>query len=156
MKKIKWLFVIISVFLFNCESRDFYSRPYDESGPARIPMIKPYVIESYDSGNNWFIHMKSRFGTIPSPKLIGVKDSVFVVYVEKRFEPNVNKKISEIWYVVDTKSKSEMAFITKEQFTLALDSLNVSNLKLYDIKKVFADFEKEHGSLPLEWPHGEK
>jgi hypothetical protein len=152
MKNLLLFLLPVGFFLTNCESTDFYSTK-EYRGNPRIPMIKPYIVKSNDSGNNWSLELK--FTTISAPKLIGVKDSVFAVFVERDFAPGFTSGLSNTWYIVDTRSDSEMACDSKERYKIILDSLGVLDLELYDVMYVYDGFNKESGVLPEGWPKGE-
>lgn len=104
-------------------------------------MIKPYVVKSNDSGNNWSINLNSSW--IREPKRIGVKDSVFAVF---GYGPR--------WVIVNTETDTEITCGSNERCQEILDSLGVSDLKFYDVNFVF-DMIVGEGKLPPEWPQKE-
>lgn len=152
MKKIKLLLIILTVIVI-CwllfKEKGFYE--YSKNGDYyRIPMIEPIEIRSYDYGNNWFYRfqfhsIKSQFD-ITNISSIGIKDSLVFLY---------RGGWKETWVIVDINNSNEILFTAEESFNKYLQKSKINEVKLYDVKSVFKEFDIT-GNLPNEWPCNKK
>ena len=147
---------ILAIFLIclcvNCSEPSFYEYSWDQD-ECRVPLIKPYQLYSYNSGKSWFFDLLTHKYTAGNQThgitSIGIKDSLIILYIDKPELPDFND--TPAWIIVDTESKSEVAFDSEAGYKTALDSLKIDKVNLYDVKKVFEKFNDNY-TLPPEWP----
>jgi len=151
------IFSLFCFLFFSCDwksnnvEENFYS--YSRKGDLyRIPIIKPYEINSADNGFTWIMDFKGNnppsllgTGAIDS---IGVKESYFVLFNKRA---DLRTGMTKAWFLVDALAKDEKVFTTEEEYKNYLETKKLGHIKMYKITDVFKEFDTNK-KLPQEWP----
>ena len=156
MKRILYysLLIISSIVLNSCGNKDFFE--YSRTGDVcRIPIIKPLEVTSYSDGNTWFLNLPfqtiKNYKIIDNVTLIGIKDSIISVYSQETYISQYSR-MTQAWFIIEMNRKKEIVFDNEKEYKEELNKLSIDEIKLYDVKQVFNDFDLKK-ELPVEWNH---
>ena len=149
------LITLCLFILYSCSETGFYEYASD-MGNFRIPMIKPYEMQSYNAGVDWFFELPPKKKCLVGQQIhyitqIGIYDSLILFHTDMPNRTDNFPLDRHAWFILDTETKKEIRFTSEVSYKLALDSMRIGAVKLYDINKVFSDFGTT-GKWPAEWP----
>lgn len=135
----------------NEEQDSFYNR--DNWGLIRMPLIKPYVVETAESKSEstWGIKFVHSFGTY-NIKRVAVQDSIVFLRsgkVDERDDSTLvnSENVSKAWFVINTRNQVEKGFDNELAFKNYIKENNYPLPHWYSIDSL----SKSLGSGRLLW-----
>ena len=146
------LIVTIVVIISNLE-KGFYEYTKSDSDLYRIPLIKPYEINSGDPlGRDWTAMNKSlitfsgySFGVHVDS--VTLNNNLIIMYTNEIVSTNGNY---EAWLIFDTVEKKGYIFKKRQEFLNQLKKHNINTFKFYDPESIFKEYSTTL-RLPNEW-----
>jgi hypothetical protein len=121
------------------ERQDKFYTETERGYLSRIPLIKPYELISPDNGFTWvykspFNEKKDKKIILENVSLVGIHDSIIVVYTDMTYLPG---EMTKAWCIINTKDKSEKLFTTEESYLENIKKAVRLGFRLKDVTEVF-------------------
>jgi hypothetical protein len=116
----------------------------------RFPLIKPYEVITLNHGTEWNLGLKDDIGfshRVSNVKKLDVKSNLILAYGSDSTYLN-NRKVYEVWYVINSSKQEEKGFLKEEEFLEYIKKHGIENPEWRDVNAVFKQFVDTYC---LEW-----